>query len=314
LNSKFNTRHRVGNGAVGVSRVEPRIEKHLQEQVMKVDREGIFFATVGDHGIAPRGQNKLTAFTALFNLIEEMTPDGPADISPDGIVTDPEDFYLEKKDGGLNEGTIRKLREATGWDGIDPFWLEDHLPPDLVVKLTIEWDTPSDPKYKPRLRVKWIDHKDAVGSQGVVHLDKNGRSEILNKLRGPLRAIAGGTAVKPAAPPTAKPSAAKPAAAGAPAASPAPAATPTPAAPRPTPARRTAAPKEPPVTLTDAFNAFVSGIAEPAPGKEDEQQQHVQSEWSRVMNEMYPGKADEEITSDEWKRVRDESPAKYMPF
>lgn len=300
---------------------------------MNVNREGIFRATVAEKSVAPKGKNKLTAWQCVFNLIEELAPDEGGDksffdITAEGLTISC-DSYLEKGTYGakgefvgseLNTFTVDKLKEATGWDGRDPFWLEDSLPADLVVRLTIEMDTPSDPvKYKPKLVVKWIDHKDSSGSGGISRATDAEKAMIRSRLGTKLRAIAGGTPAKP--PATVGKPALPPAPTPAPTVAPVTTTAPAPVeTPKPTRTRRTAAPVIPapaPVgaTFDEAWNAFTAGLTGPTdPAKVDDFNTNVQAQWEKILGEWYPGKGDEDLTPADWLRVKLEAPGKFMPF
>lgn len=278
---------------------------------MLANREGIFLATIGEHSVAPNGPAKLATFMANYHLIEELAGDGVNDISGEGL-TITGYHYLEKKDGSLNEFTIEKLREATGWDGRDPFWLEDSLPGDLVVKLTLEFDIYNG---KQSLKVKYIDHRDSTGG-GVVKATDAEKSAIRNKLASKLRAIAGGSTVKSSVP-TGTPTmpvktTESPAATTGPATVAAPAPT-TPSAPakRGRPKSAAAAPVAPVIvecTQDQAWDAFVKA----APAGETEK--NINSQWTKILNDLFPTKGDEDMTPADWGKVREEAPSKFVPF
>ena len=280
---------------------------------MLANREGIFLATIGDKSVAPNGPNKLATFMANYHLIEELGPEGATDVSNEGM-TITGYHYLEKKDGSLNESTIQKLREATGWDGRDPFWLEYSLPGDLVVKLTLGFDVYNG---KQSLKVNWIDHRDSTGF-GVVKASEAEKTAIRNKLASKLRAIAGGTPAKtapaPASAPTMPVKTPEAATAAAPAASPAPVAAPPAKRGRPksapaAPVAPVAAPAAPPAcTQEEAWDAFVKA----APGNATEE--NVASQWTKILNDLFPTKGDEDMTPEDWAKMRDDGPAQFVPF
>lgn len=243
---------------------------------MQVNREGIYRATVIDKAVALKGQHKLTAWQVKFALIEELIDGDYKDIASESMEIS-KDFYLEKKDGSLSDHTINKIREATGWDGRDPFWLEDSLPNDLVVKLTIKWDEPTDPKYKPKLDVAWLDHRDSTGSAGIARATDQEKNAIRSKIGGKLRAIAGGSSVS----------------------------TPKPAGKPLMPARQAPAPGS---TKEEAWAEFIRDIK---PTVTDDIKA---SEWSRILDAMFPGKGDDQMTPADWLRVKNEAPAQFKPF
>lgn len=282
-----------------------------------LDRDGTFLATIGTHVVAPKGKNNNVAFQAVFHVTDELLPDGTfADIRVESreIVGD---FYITKDNGLVaNENAIKQCKDALGWDGIDPFWMEDSLPPDLVVKIVVEWDVPEPgSKYKSKLQVKWLNNKDFEGSAGMsAPLDANARRAIMATLGPKLKAINGGRpAAKPALP--AKPPTSTPATQSPPA-TPATPATTSPAAPaaprgrgRP-PATRPAMPVAAPTsTLEAAYEAFCKDIPEDVSGE------YINEQWAKILTEMFPGKAgDSDITPAEWHKVLTEAPSKYVPF
>lgn len=280
---------------------------------MQVNRDGIFFATIGDHSVAPSGPNKLTTFMAEYRIFEEILPDGVNDVLGENL-TITGYHYLEKKDGTLNTHTIDKLKEATGWDGVDPFWLEDGLPGDLVVKITVEFETYNNRQVP---KVKWIDHRDATGG-GIVRASDAEKTAIRNRLGSKLRAINGGTKAKSAPAPTTAPTMPK----AEPAAAPAPTTPPAPPQAPPQPAKRgrpksaaaaavaPVAPAAPPAEATqaDAWAAFIKDLP-PTVSEEN-----VNSEWTRILTAMFPDKGDDDMTPADWAKVRDEAPSQFVPF
>lgn len=285
---------------------------------MLANREGIFLATIGDHSVAPNGPNKLATLIANFRLIEEVTSEGATDISNEDMSITGY-FHLENRDGSINEFKIKMLRDATGWDGRDPFWLEDSLPSDLVVKLDLRFEV-----YNGRqlLKIAFINHRDATGG-GVVKATDAEKAAIRAKLGSKLRAISGGSPMKsnaPAGTPTMpiKTSTPQVQAETQPAESPATSAA---AAPAPVPHKRgrpksAVAPSVAPViparppecTQDQAWDAF----AKAAPMGATEE--NVSSEWTRILNDMFPSKGDEDMSPADWARVRDEAPSKILPF
>ncbi len=184
-------------------------------------KDGRYKAKLIEGGIAETGQNKLCTFNARFRL--EQAHDGQ-DWKPCEAEEIMGCFYLEKKDGGLNDRAIESLCESFGWDGRDPFWLQDTDLTERTVQLTIASET-YDKKTRPR--VKWINNENAE-PVGVQRATGSARSAIANRLSSKFRAHAGGT--------------------------PRPAATPT--APKPTP------PKQNGVTMESAWAAFVAACPE----------------------------------------------------
>lgn len=245
---------------------------------MLANRKGIFLATIGERGVAPTGPNKLTTVTLQYQLIEELQGGQFVDIVSEGM-TITGYHYLEKTDGTLNQFIIDKLKEATGWNGVDPFWLEDSMPADVVVKVELDFESYNG---KDTLKVKWLNHKDDAGGGGVAKSTPQDRTAIKNKLAAKLRAASGGTPVKAPAP-AGKPS-------------------------LPPKGPPKAAPKaEEIVTENDAWAAFTKGM--PA-----DKEEHYGAEWLRIMGEFFPTKGSDDFTSADWKKMRDDAPGAFVPF
>lgn len=232
---------------------------------MLASKPGTYLATIIEKAVTPSGKNQLTTFIAKYRLTEEI---GVGPIDDEQTVTGY--HYLEKLDGSLNTFTIDALKKATGWDGRDPFWLEDSLPADTVVKLTLESDTYQG---KTSIKVAFINHRDDGGS-GVTKATPDQRRDIATRLGAKLRANAGGT----------------------------PAPAPKPATPPPAP-KKPAAPA-PGCTKEDAWAAFAK----------DAKPENVESEWMRILAELFPTKGDDDMTASDWARMKSEGPAKYVPF
>lgn len=248
---------------------------------MLANRKGIFLATIGDKGVAPTGPNNLTTFTALYHLNEELQGGQFVDVSSEGM-TITGYHYIELKDGGLNQFTVDKLKEATGWDGRDVFWLEDALPADTVVKLELDFE---EYNGKSTLKVKWLNHKDDAGGGGVVKADAAGRAALKSRMSGKLLAAAGGKPVN----------------------TPKPAAGSKPTLPPKAPAKAPAKQQEI-VTSNDAWAEFTKGI------KEGTDEAGVEKEWWRILGELFPNKDAEVFTSADWAVVREKAPGMFIPF
>ena len=264
------------------------------------NREGRFKAQVIDKGVAPSGDNKLTTLTVRFALYHELGNDGQwYDVQPEGLEITGY-FYIEKKDGSLNEFTIEALKETFGWDGRDVFWLEDSELPDCQVTLGFD-----EYKGKNRIRVQFINNLNSEPQAQVAHSDANSRRAIQNRLGAKLRAMSGGSSVpkKTPPPPPAKPSAP-------------PAAPPRPATPPP-PAQATSSAADnipaanPNVSNADeAWGAFV----EHARSNNCTDDAHMGREWYRIITEVR-GKSDiEQMTPEDWHWMKTEGLKEILPF
>ncbi len=244
---------------------------------MLPNREGRFKATIREHGVAETGQNKLATFVCHFQLTEELANGEWLPVEEDFDITGY--FYLEKRDGTLNTVTIDALKSAFGWDGRDPFWLQDADFDGHVVQVKLAFEEYNN---RTRIKVQYVDAEDATPS-GVPQADDAARRAIGTRLGAKFRANAGGT----------------------PAPAPKPPAGSRPAPPKPAqPAR----PPEPTATLEQAWTAFAAGFPADTP------QEHVEKEWFRVLGELYPGKTPEQLSPEEWGVVLRDGPTRIVPF
>jgi hypothetical protein len=245
---------------------------------MLPNREGRFKATILEHGVAETGPNNLATFVCQFQLVEELANGEWIPVEEDFDITGYS--YLEKRDGTLNTRTIDALKAAFGWDGRDPFWLQDADFSQLVVQVKLTFETYDN---KTRIKVKWVDAEDATPA-GVPQADDSMRRSIGTRLGAKLRANAGGT--------------------------PAPAPKPTqgsrPAPPKPK--NSAAAPASSGLTMQQAWETFVKACPE------DASQEHIESEWFRILGELFPGKQPAQLTPAEWATFADEASPKIVPF
>lgn len=242
---------------------------------MLLNREGRFKARIIEHGVDETGPNKLVTFTARFQVEQEYRNDDWSDIKTEKAEITGY-FYLEKRDGSINTVAIEQLKASLGWDGRDPFWLQDTDFDDRLVQITVALES-YDGKTRPK--VKWLSHEDAEPTQGVARADGPARLAIGNRLGPKLRANAGG-APRPAPAPS----------------------TPKPAPPRP-PAPRASA-----TTGDEAWAVFVGAFPAEVSAAERERQ------WFKILAELFPGKDVAQLTADEWKRVAEEALRRIVPF
>lgn len=247
---------------------------------MLLNRDGRFKARLIERGVGETGPNKLVTFTARF-LVEQEYRDGDwCDVTAENAEITGY-FYLEKKDGSINTIAIDQLKAGLGWDGRDPFWLEDADLADLLVQITVAMESYDG---KTRAKVKWIDHADAEPTRGVQRAEGAARTAIANRLGPKLRANAGGSP-RPAPVPTAP--------------------KPSPTAPR---APKAPAPRANVATADEAWAVFNAAFPnENSPGERERQ-------WFKMLAEMFPDRDLAELTADEWNRVAEEAPNRIVPF
>jgi hypothetical protein len=258
------------------------------------NREGLFNAHPVDVGVDETGPNELATCIMSFRLYEELQPSGEwADCSPDNFEITGY-FYLEKRDGSLNSLTIDSLKAALGWDGRDPFWLQETDLSGHAVQVKLAFE---EYNGKTRLKVQYLNPYGSTGGGAVSKAEGAAKTAIRNRLGSKLRALAGPAqpaAAKPAVPPKLPPARPK-----------------TPAAPAPTPAPAAPAEAQPSAecSMEAAWEEFVKHF-DPA----EWDQEAVEKEWFRILAGLFPGKQPDELSPAEWAVMRDEGPAKIIPF
>jgi hypothetical protein len=266
-------------------------------------RDGTFHAYPQSIAVNETGPNNLATVVIALALVEERQPDGTfASIVDEGLdITGY--FYLEKKDGSLNTRTVDDLKAALGWDGSDPFWLQETDLSEHPVQVVLGWD---EYDGKNRIRVNWLNPYGSTGNGGdVVPADDEAKRRIGNRLGSKLRARSGGTPVK------SPPAAGKPAMPAPPVEAPAPAPATAPPAAGPKPPAPTPQPPAEPVgeaTMQDAWEVFTAAC------KDEWSQAQREQEWFRILTEIFPDRDLSDLTPAEWGQVKAEGPGKIIPF
>jgi len=102
-------------------------------------------------------------------------------------------FWMTKLDGSINTRTIDTLKEIFGWDGSNPFWLEEHGAElaEIDVELVVENETflGGDGVEHQSLKIKWVN---AVGGSGGNQIANGDRKALMAKYGAKLRANSGG--------------------------------------------------------------------------------------------------------------------------
>lgn len=246
-------------------------------------REGLFNAYPLSIGCDDTGPNNLATVTVHFGIVEELQK---GDLPPTDITAESLEitgyFYLEKKDGSLNMNAIKSLREAFGWDGLDPFWLQDNgeVLGQKPVQLNLRNET-----YEGRtsIRVAFLNPYGAEPrSDGVTYASTETATGIRNRLGSKLAANAGGSSL--------------------------PAARPTP------PSRPVAAPPSSPTppagitTLDEAWATFAAACPEQL------NQTQMEEEWFKVLAQLFPGRDVSLLTAQEWYTMKIEGVKHITPF
>jgi len=260
---------------------------------MTPNREGLFNAHPVDIGVDETGPNKLATCIINFRLYEELQPGGEwADCAGENFdITGY--FYLEKRDGSVNQITIDALKAALGWDGRDPFWLQETDLAGHPVQLKLGFEEYAG---KKRLKVQYLNPYGSKGGGAVSKADESTKSTIRNRLGSKLRALAGPAPAaptsKPATPPKLPPAKPK-------------VEPPTP----PPPADEKPAPPAGEATMEQAWQEFVSHC-----DNEKWTQEAIEKEWFRILAALLPGKQPDELGPVEWATMRDKGPAEIIPY
>ena len=218
-------------------------------------KPGTYPARVDDKSVY-ENQNGVLIFAAHFVIDEQTAITGY--------------FCLTRKDGGLNEKTLKNLREVFGWDGIDPFWLVDNELSEVETEIVVnEEDKDGGGVFT---FVQYLNSPNSGG--GGIHQSVD-RNAVLAKYGNRFRAIAGGS-------PRTNPQ-------------PAPAKNVSPeAAPMLPPAKKTVPPSNvTPSTMQDAWQAFCQAAGE------NWQQDALTDAWHRAVKELI-GKPQQECSGQDW--------------
>jgi len=255
---------------------------------MLPDREGRFKATIAEHGVDETGPNNLATFVCKFALTEELVGGQWAPLGPDETSLDITGyFYLEKRDGSINTVTVENLKEAFGWDGRDPLWLQDTDFANLTVQVKLEYETYQGKNGpKTNLKVRYVNAENSTGGS-VPKANDNTRKALSTRLGSKLRALAGGT----------------------------PAATPKPNGKPVAPPAKPKTPATPPASPAGEDGHHAAGVGEVC-GRVSA---HLAGQGPRgrvVQNpcRAVPGKGTDALTPADWAVVLEQAPAKIIPM
>jgi len=247
---------------------------------MLANREGLFHAYPVEIGLDQQGANKLACYSIRFAIFEELQSGQWVDVAGENMDISGW-FYLETKAGAVNDFAVEALKAAFGWDGRDPFWLQDNAEAlrehPVQIKLAFE-----EYNGSTSLKVQFLNPYGATGG-AVSKADDTTRREITNRLAPRLRALTGGT----------------------PAPAPKPAGRPTP--PAAAPAATAAPPK--PASMEQAWEEFCKHCPQ-----EKWDRQAVEAEWFRILAELFPGKQPDQLSPADWGVMLAEGPGRIIPF
>jgi hypothetical protein len=192
---------------------------------------------------------------------------------------------IAKADGTLNTKVIDNVKAWSGWDGADPFWLIDNR--ETIGQKDLELVVENRPDVKDPSKtfpsIQWI-NKPGESSGGASLPAAADRRAILSKYGSKLRANAGGTTHKPAAP--------QPPSTPAPSAPPSrpPSRPPTPAAVAATAATRK------PADLNSCWDQFEKQNANLS-------QTDREKAWFDLVDRIGENKGQDKMTPDDWEKV-----------
>lgn len=198
---------------------------------------------------------------------------------------------IVKKDGTLQSRTIDTLKKVFGWDGQDPFWLQDQDFSAVEFDLVGIHDTytpEGSDEAKTIFKIQWMN---APGESGFKMPDSADRKSILAKYGSKFRALSGGKVVTPAArTATQRPAEQEELAPASKAKGPAPKASGPPAPAK----RKNTAAQARTSTMEEAWAALSAAN----PDINDEAV--LAEKWYAILEEMFPGKDNGDFTIQEW--------------
>jgi len=293
---------------------------------MLPNRDGRFHAWPIAIAVDEMGADKLAVVKIQFAITEEFTGGAYADVSEERMEI-VGFFFLERKDGTLNEKTIESLKEVFGWDGRDPFWLQDSAAAlaEIPVQIILDWETWNN---QQRIKLQWLNPYGSTGGGDVVQAGDEKRRAIGSRLGSKLRAFAGGALANAPAPtgrPQAPRSTSRPAPPAASKSTAPPPTTPPPATPRaaaqPEPPAEPEALPTPPAapdgdsTMEAVWGAFTAKLEEiAATSGAPCTQEAGEKEWFRILGDLFPGKDLADLTPAEWGQALGDVPAAVLPF
>jgi len=235
--------------------------------------DGLYHGYPTSIAVNETGPNNLVTAVIDFSLVEQHRGNEWLDCSAEALAITGY-FYIEKRDGSLNTTAIDQLRAALGWDGVDPFWLQDNDLSGVAVQVKLGFE---EYEGKNRLKVQFLNPYGSTGGATEPGGDDVRRS-VAARLGAKLRANAGGTS-RP---------------------------TPTPATPAP-PAPGSAPPSAPPAapaaeatTSTQEEAWTIYATAAQAAGVD---QATMEGRWFELITKT-TGKPAAELSPEEWGKVK----------
>jgi hypothetical protein len=158
-----------------------------------LDKAGTFRAVAIEQAIPDPEAGKLACAVIRFSFFQEAVNGEWQDMPEQKELTGW--FYLEKKDGSVNEITMEQLNGALGCPKHDPYWLESQDLSEKPVQIVTDFETYNN---KTRLKVKFLNPDGYTGSSGQVQKSSdNGRKAVQARLGAKLRALYGAPVAAP---------------------------------------------------------------------------------------------------------------------
>jgi len=153
--------------------------------VTPIDRDGIFRVVPREWWVT-KADSGAVAVSIDFDIYEQWNGADWADWTQYGQYTVMGDYWVVKKDGAVNQGTVEQLASSMGWDGnLNSI---AGTPPNVLVSVSVKADT-----YKGTTRYKagWMSPGDQTPKGGATAEQMQDASNRFGSL---LRAAAAGAA------------------------------------------------------------------------------------------------------------------------
>lgn len=156
------------------------------ENLPKPTQEGVYLAQTTELIVNKFGKNKLLGVQISFAITQMLAPDGVFKplLAKTGIT---QIFFMEQRDGNLNDYTIESIKEALGWDGDDLFAIERLT--DITVRLTLQNETykKSNGQDQTDLKVRYMNHRDSTGGMSATRASESERNAIAQEFANRLK-------------------------------------------------------------------------------------------------------------------------------
>jgi len=118
-----------------------------------VDREGIFKAKPLDWSVKKFDGSSSVAINIRFEIVSMLNDQGGWDDWTQFVETFVYgDFFVLKRDGSVNDVTVKQLSESLGWNG-SLHQVATNRPPDCIVQVSVKHETYNGKSY---FKAGWI--------------------------------------------------------------------------------------------------------------------------------------------------------------